>query len=124
MICNTCGGIISLERGKQQLKEGIAGWAESSVSRINSSVFFLWILASTPLLIFPPILAILIIHRSRKNYPQIDPANLVLAAIINLTISAAAWHWFGILTFESLTNFLHNLNLQGVEHNIVKPTPI
>lgn len=56
----------------------------------------IWLLALTPILIGPPLLALFMLFAGRGEEKKTsDPAFAATIAVVNVILSVMAWHWLG-----------------------------
>jgi hypothetical protein len=96
LVCGSCGGIIPFERGSQRVKHHLVAMLFSLRLAFDDRARLIWLLALTPILIGPPLLALFMLFtgRGEKKKPS-DPALAGTIAVVNVILSVMAWHWLG-----------------------------
>lgn len=96
LVCGSCGGIIPLEQGARRVKDYLLAVLFSQRAAFDNRARLIWLLALTPILIGPPLLAlfILFVGRGQQKKPS-DPPLVAAIAAVNVILSVIAWHWLG-----------------------------
>jgi hypothetical protein len=96
LVCGSCGGIIPFERGSQRVKDHLVAMLFALRVAFDDRARLIWLLAFTPILIGPPLLALFMLFtgRGEKKKPS-DPALAGTIAVVNVILSVMAWRWLG-----------------------------
>jgi hypothetical protein len=127
LICRSCGGVVPIEWGMRGLRDRLAELIDRGRRAFGIRGALIWLLALTPVLIAPPVLALIIILATREHGQHGDRALAGTVAIVNIVLSIIAWHWFAGFMFGFWPWLGHYFNLFpfGIEHNPgAKPLPI
>jgi hypothetical protein len=98
-VCNRCGGIVPIEATAQRLRNAGPALLATLLRRAqaNSAAVFLWALASVPLLILPPLCALVLLwRRDWQAEMRIGDARqstdlILIVALVNVLVSLAFW---------------------------------
>ena len=86
----------------------------------------IWLLALTPILIGPPLLALFMLFIGRgENKKPFDPALASTIAVVNVILSVIAWHWLGDRLYSIGPGLWRLFVPFGMEHGpAIKQIPI
>lgn len=120
MSCSSCGGLVAVESFFGHFKTELRYQLGYIGQRLREPNVFLWGLALCPIVLLPPILAIFLSLKARRNHGALvthRPDPLVIpVAVCNIVLSVMLWHWIGdtIVSMGLATGlFLKSL---GVHH--------
>lgn len=125
-VCNSCGGVVPIEEASRRLRGHAGEWLSRLLAVLNERTLLLWILAVTPILLGPPLLALWGVYiRSRREHPKTETVIIVAIALTNIVMSALFWHWLSETTFAAWPAFWHFLRSLGFESApAIKTVPI
>jgi predicted nucleic acid-binding Zn ribbon protein len=126
LVCGSCGGIIPFERGAKRVKDHLVAVLLSQRAAFDNRARLIWLLALTPILIGPPLLALFILFmgRGEKKKPS-DPALAATIAAVNVILSVIAWHWLGDRVYGAGSGLWRLIVPLGMGHSpMVKQIPI
>jgi len=102
ITCSSCGGLVVVESILGRLKGELRYQIVQINDRLRKRELLLWVLALCPLVILPPVLAVLLSFRRPKRTDDLvspEPASpdvlIVIVAVCNIILSVLVWRWIG-----------------------------
>jgi hypothetical protein len=113
LTCSYCGGVVAIESVSSRLKSELRYQTGRAATALQDRDVLMWVLAFVPLLILPPVLAVLM------NLPGRNPEHranvfVVAIAVCNIILSVLMWRWlseFSMSSGLSLGLFLKSLGI-------------
>jgi predicted RNA-binding Zn-ribbon protein involved in translation (DUF1610 family) len=126
LVCPSCGGVTAIEIASERLLQHMAGEARRLIPYLRNRAALVWILALIPILIVPPIIAILVMYGSADDdLRNFDRTLAATVAVLNVIVSFIFWHRLGHFTLGFGPGLWFFLKSLGVGHApIATPTPI
>jgi hypothetical protein len=123
MSCNSCGGLVVVENIIGRLKSEIRYQSSQMSARLRKRSVLLWTLAVCPLVILPPVLAIMLSFRKQSVAGEHRDADgdapdalILVAAICNIILSVLLWRWISDAVWSTAFSFGSFLKSNGSTH--------
>lgn len=123
ITCRSCGGVVAVESLVSRLKTEIKFQVGRLSENLKDRTVLLWVLAATPILILPPLLALFMSFRSLKavdGQPRATSHNLDVAVLIiavcNIILSVMFWRWLGEVSMSMGLSIGLILKSIGINH--------
>ena len=107
ITCSYCGGVIAVESILGRLKAEARNQIERVSQHLRSRDILIWVLALCPILILPPVLAVLMSFRALRAPAVEGPATarfdvlVLIAAVCNIVLSIMFWRWLSEISMSS-----------------------
>lgn len=105
VVCESCGGILPLEKASGWALGGIRNALARFNARYGERSALLWTLALTPILVGPPVIALILLILDRREQPTRakplhDHTFVAVVSVINILLGVLFWRWLGAQSFE------------------------
>jgi hypothetical protein len=108
LTCGYCGGVIAVENVLGRLKAEIRHQISNASRHLRDRNVLIWTLALVPILILPPLLAVLMNFRSFRA-SEANPSSAVrnfnvfilIVAVCNIILSVIFWRWLSEISLSS-----------------------
>jgi hypothetical protein len=108
LTCNQCGGVVAVDNLIGRLRVEINHLMAGVGRQLRDRTVLIWVLALFPILILPPLLALLMSFRSLR-VPEPGQARdihrfdvlVVIVAICNIILSVMFWRWLSEISMSS-----------------------
>jgi ABC-type sugar transport system permease subunit len=105
LTCGYCGGVVAVENVTRRLKFEFRGLLAQAGQRLQDRTVLMWVLALVPVLVLPPVLALLMILRPSSNEAGESSRNfnvsMLLVALCNIVLSVLFWRWLSEVSLSS-----------------------
>lgn len=104
--CSYCGGVVVVENVLGRLRSEARTQVERLSQHLRNRDVLIWVLALCPILILPPVLAVLMSVRAMRE-PAVGAAAprfdilVLIAAVCNIALSVMFWRWFSEISMSS-----------------------
>lgn len=100
MTCQSCGGLVAVEGLLSRLNAESRFFVHRAQTHLKDRRKLIWVLALCPIIIVPPVLAIMMsLREARKDSEQSSSESfdilVLFAAVSNIILSIMFWKWFG-----------------------------
>lgn len=105
MTCQTCGAVVALEAIVAQGRRAAFDVFFDSASSLSRSDAPIWALALFPMLLAPPILALLLARRAQKRGAPFPNATwIIVVAALNILLSLLLWRSIALMGWGFLAH--------------------
>ena len=108
LTCSYCGGVVAVDNLVSRFKAEVRYLTAGASRRLRDRGVLIWVMAACPILILPPVLALLMSFRAMRA-PALDrgPENyrfdvfVLIVAICNIILSVMFWRWLSEFSMSS-----------------------
>jgi hypothetical protein len=123
IACSSCGGVVPIEIVSRRFREQRIAIYSFIRERLRERGYLIWVMALTPVLIGPPLCALLIVALRINSERQLEHAALIVAvALVNVIVGLFFWHWLSQIMVGIGPYLLMLFKSFGVEHDKVPRT--
>lgn len=105
LTCGYCGGVVAVENVVGRLKFEFRSLVARAGTHLQDRTVLIWVLALFPVLVLPPLLALLMNFRTAGTESSGRPGrfsvSIFLVALCNIILSVMFWRWLSELSLSS-----------------------
>ncbi|WP_315781738.1 MULTISPECIES: zinc ribbon domain-containing protein [unclassified Bradyrhizobium] len=113
LTCGYCGSVTAVENISSRVRSEFRYWVGRAGAYLQDPAVLIWVLATVPVLILPPLLALMMCFRGSWNSRRGDAArqayfsvfSVSVVAIVNIALSLIFWRWLSEISMSAGLSF-------------------